>query len=136
MLIPPCTTVHDVGCELRRVFPAWRQVHVEAIPPGAGFVRSLFRVARYGAKFSGLTEVEGAARRNWTSEEVALLMHWTARHSPRGRRGMTLAFGMANLRREIGVNGRSGAPAAASSRSKPTTRGDARDVSECIQLLS
>lgn len=106
MLIPPCTSVDDVGGELRRVFTAWRQVHVEPIPMGAGFVRSVFRVARYGSKFRGVTEVAGAAQRNWSREEVALLLDWTARHSPRGRRGVSVAFGMADLRRNIGAKGR------------------------------
>lgn len=97
LLVPPGTTVYHLGDELRRVFRAWRQVHIEPIQPGQGFVRGVYRVSRYGAKFTGRTEVEAARQRNWTSEEVALLMNWTERHSPRGRRGLTISFGMNTL---------------------------------------
>lgn len=97
LLVPPGVSCEDVGTELRRVFRASRQVHIEAIRPGRGLVRSIYRVMRYGMKFTSMTEVEAPKRRHWTAEEVALFLDWSARQSRCGMRGLSFSFGMDGL---------------------------------------
>jgi hypothetical protein len=94
LFAPPEQGLDEVGEELRRVFPAWRQVHLEAIAPGAGFRRAVFRVARYGAKFKGRTEVPEPFQRNWSKEEMTMALDWAERASTKAFRGLTFTCGL------------------------------------------
>lgn len=97
LFVPPITSLEEVGEELRRVFRATRQVHMEAVRPGRGFVRSIYRIMRYAMKFEGKTEVEESERRNWTPEEVAMFFDWAERSSRCGMRGLSITFGLDGL---------------------------------------
>ena len=94
LFVPPDQQMEDVGAELRRVFPAWRQVHVDPLGSGKGLRNDVYRVARYGAKFAMKTEVSKSNRRNWSTEEVSLALDWTEKHSAQGMRGLNVQFGM------------------------------------------
>jgi hypothetical protein len=93
LLVPPEQSLDCVGAELRRVFRATRQVHIEEIKPDKNFVRSVFRVARYGAKFVGRTEVASSLQRDWSAAEMVTAMTWSEKASTKGMRGVTIKIG-------------------------------------------
>jgi hypothetical protein len=94
LLAPPGQSLDAIGGELRRIFDAPRQVHIEEIPTNEHFVRSVFRVARYGAKFVGRTEVVSPLQRDWSPAEMALALDWSEKASAKGMRGVTIQLGM------------------------------------------